>query len=555
MADNHNTSNIGQAIKTILRLLSLEKKDITDIYIYSIFAGLVSLSLPLGIQAIIGFVLAGSISNSIVVLVGLVLFGTFLSGLLQVRQLQLIEKIEQKYFVRYALEYGSRIPKLDLGVLDKYYLPELINRFFDISGLQKSLQKILVDIPAAIIQIVLGTILLSFYHPLFIAFGLVLLSVVVIIIRFTSSKGFATSMETSDYKYKVAAWFEEMARSIKTFKYAQKTSIHIEKTDELVTSYLHARTSHFKVLKFQYWSLIAFKLMVTAAMLILGVVLLIDQEINIGQFIASDIVIIAIIGSVEKLVGSMDKVYEALTAVEKLNKVAEAKIEEIGNMLLAQKEKGVSIKMEHVSFSYASGYQVLKDINLEAEPGELVGIIGDSGTGKTTILRILTGAFQNFQGKVLIDGIPLKNYDLDSIRNQTGILLGKQDIFMGSLLENITLGNDDIETEDILKVSKILGLSDYFESLPLGFETPLHQGGQKLSSKIRKNILLLRALLGKKRLLLLEDPFNFLTKEQIDGVKNYIKSKGVTVIHTAYNTERLVDCNKVMQLTHNGVFV
>ena len=298
MADNHNTSNIGQAIKTILRLLSLEKKDITDIYTYSIFAGLVSLSLPLGIQAIIGFVLAGSISNSIVVLVGLVLFGTFLSGLLQVRQLQLIEKIEQKYFVRYALEYGSRIPKLDLGVLDKYYLPELINRFFDISVLQKSLQKILVDIPAAIIQIVLGTILLSFYHPLFIAFGLVLLSVLVVIIRFTSSKGFDTSLETSDYKYKVAAWFEEMARSIKTFKYAQKTSIHIEKTDELVTSYLHARTSHFKVLKFQYWSLIAFKLIVTAAMLILGVVLLIDQEINIGQFIASDIVIIAIIGAV-----------------------------------------------------------------------------------------------------------------------------------------------------------------------------------------------------------------------------------------------------------------
>ena len=134
MANEENISTrMGPAVRRIFKLLSLDKTDIYDIYIFSIFAGLVSLSLPLGIQSIIGFVMAASMSDSIIILVILVVLGTFINCLLQIRQLQLIEKIEQKIFVRYALEYDSRIPKLDISVLESYYLPELVNRFFDIT--------------------------------------------------------------------------------------------------------------------------------------------------------------------------------------------------------------------------------------------------------------------------------------------------------------------------------------------------------------------------------------------------------------------------------------
>ena len=430
MANEENISTrMGPAVKQIFKLLSLDKKDIYDIYIFSIFAGLVSLSLPLGIQSIIGFVMAASMSDSIIVLVILVVLGTFLNGLLQIRQLQLIEKIEQKIFARYSLEYGSRIPKLDVSVLESCYLPELVNRFFDITTLQKSLKKILIDIPAAVIQVVLGTILLAFYHPLFIAFGLILLFFIVVIIRFTSSNGFKTSLETSDYKFKVGAWFEEIARGVKTFKFAQSTTLNIDRTDVLLEGYLKARTSHFKVLEIQYWSLIMFKLLITAAMLILGVTLLVGQEINIGQFIAADIVILSIISSVEKLVNSMDQVYESLTAVEKLNKVAVAKLEEFGKLNLSSNNKGIAIDFENVNFSYDNHKDVLTDINLSIKAGEWVAVIGPSGSGKTSILRLITGAFREFTGKLLIDGIPIKNYDQSTIRAKTGIFLSKQGLF------------------------------------------------------------------------------------------------------------------------------
>ena len=127
----------GKVFRSMLGLLKADRKDISAIYFYAILAGLVQLSLPLGIQSIINFVLAGVISTSIVVLIVLVVGGTFLGGLLQIRQLQVIEKLKQKIFVRYSLEFADRIPKLNVEKLDQYHLPELINRFFEVPSFQK----------------------------------------------------------------------------------------------------------------------------------------------------------------------------------------------------------------------------------------------------------------------------------------------------------------------------------------------------------------------------------------------------------------------------------
>lgn len=554
MANEENLgTRMGPAVRRIFKLLSLDKKDIYDIYIFSIFAGLVSLSLPLGIQSIIGFVMAASMSDSIIVLMFLVVLGTFLNGLLQIRQLQLIEKIEQKIFVRYALEYGSRIPKLDISVLESYYLPELVNRFFDITTLQKSLRKILIDIPAAVIQVVLGTILLAFYHSLFIAFGLVLLFFIILILRFTSNNGFKTSLETSDYKFKIGAWFEEIARGVKTFKFAQKTSLNIDRTDDLLKGYLKARTSHFKVLEIQYWSLIVFKLLITAAMLILGVTLLVDQEINIGQFIAADIVILSIIVSVEKLVNSMDQVYESLTAVEKLNKVAEAKLEEFGKLSLSSNTNGIAVVFENVNFSYDNRNDVLTDINLSIKSGEWVGIMGKSGSGKTSVLRLITGAFREFTGKILIDGIPIKNYDQSTIRAKTGIFLSKQDLFKGTLLENISIGSPSISIDEILKVAELTGLLGIIQDFDKGLETIIDPEAIKFSQEIKHKILLNRALLGENKLLLLENPFVFFTENQKQTLKEYLKTKSLTLVSTGVTEESFVGFDRIIRIENGKI--
>ena len=298
--------NVLSPVARIWNLVREERSDITGIYLYAIFNGLIQLSLPVGIQAIIGFILAGTLSASLVLLISLIIIGVLLTGLMQINQMKIIEKIQQKIFVRYAYAFADHIPRLDLKKVDAFYLPELVNRFFDTVSLQKSISKLLLDLPTATIQILFGLILLSFYHPAFILFGVVLVLLLWLILYATGTKGLKSSLAESSYKYAVAGWFEELARVVKSFKFSSGSQLHLKKADERTVNYLNARTKHFSILLVQYRTLVAFKVAITAAMLIVGVILLLNQQINIGQFVAAEIIIITVINSIEKIIINLE---------------------------------------------------------------------------------------------------------------------------------------------------------------------------------------------------------------------------------------------------------
>jgi ABC-type bacteriocin/lantibiotic exporter with double-glycine peptidase domain len=541
------------AARKLVAVLQLDKKEVSAIYIYAILAGLVQLVTPLGIQSIIGFVMAGALSTSIVVLIAVVVLGVFLNGLFQIRQLQIIEKIKQKIYTRDALSFAQKIPHLNLEKLDNYYLPELVNRFFDTINLQKGIEKILLEIPAAFIQILFGIILLSLYHPIFIAFGIVLVLLLYIILATTLPKGFTKSLLASDYKYKTAGWLQELARVVKTFKYGEKTSLHIEKTDDLVSNYLVARTSYFKILLTQFWSLVVFKIIITAAMLIVGVYLLLNQQINIGQFIAADIVILAVISSVEKLIQTLDKAYDTLTAIEKLDKIKSAELESAGSEKITT-NNGIKIDFKNVSFSYPNGKSVLNDVNIDIKEGEKVLIVGNSGSGKSTLLRLLTGTFTNFTGSIRINNIALGSYSIDSLRSNTGVLISQQDIFQGTIRDNVTMGDSSITNDDLYNITKITGLESFVEELEIGFDTVIDPAGKKLPEKIKQGVLLARALLSKKSLMLLENPFDGIEKDTIENVKALMaKSENTTMLVTAASHSNDEIFDKIIYLENGSV--
>ncbi len=546
-----NVSSLPNALLKLHRLIMADRKDVGSVYFFAIVGGLISLTLPLGIQTIISFVMAATLSTSIVILIVIVIGGVFLNGFVQVRQLQVIERIRQKIFTRYSLEFGHKIPDMDLEEMDNYYLPEVVNRFFDVVALAKSIEKVLVDIPTSLIQIILGLILLSFYHPIFIAFGAFVLIVLIIILRVTSNRGFQTSMLASDYKYKTAGWLQEVARSAKTFKYSKGTNLHMRNTDEEITGYLQSRTAHFKILNTQYWSLIGFKILIVSTMLIAGTWLLLNQEINVGQFIAADIVIILIINSVEKLIGTMDNVFESLTSIEKLSKIVDSRSEESGNMDFIS-INGCTIKLQDVSFVYPDGSVGIKNVSLEIENKQIACISGDSGTGRTTILRLLTGSYAGFTGSVLINQIPIGNYKLQSLRTQTGIMLTGQDIFKGTILENLTMGNTNISMNEITYLADKLGLTEFILSHKNGYDTALDPTGKRLSNAVIQNIKLMRALLGKPNLLLLDEPLLHLSKEREDDMMKYLKTEAnatVIIITNDKNVQQQSD--KLLLLKKN----
>lgn len=552
MAEKH--TSIPSSLRKFFAVLKPDKKDLSAIYMFALLAGLIQLSLPLGIQTIINFVMAGSVSTSIIVLIILVVLGTFFNGLIQVRQLEIIEKLKQKIFLRYAFEFSNRLPAINIEKLDNYHLPELTNRFFDTVSLQKGVEKILLDLPAALIQILFGILLLSFYHPVFIAFGVLLILIIVLILRFTSPRGLDYALEASSYKYRVAAWLQETARVVKTFTNARESGLQVHKTDAEVSGYLDARTKYFSILLIQFWSLISFKIIITAAMLILGSLLLVNQQINVGQFIAADIVIIAIINSVEKLIISLDKVYDTLVSVEKLGIIVEAENETSGSLVFEKGVTGPAIEFSGISFAYPSGKPVLQNINYSIKAGENVLITGSSGSGKSTLLRLLTGSFKGFTGNILINGIPIGNYDIHSLRKHTGVLLNSQDIFHGSLLENITLGNPSITSQEIASLANQTGFGDFIQAYKEGLDTQLDPFGNRLPKHIRQQILLMRVLLGDHKLLLLEEPFAYLSPSVRERYFSLLRSKqNCTILISSEDANLSTLCDKTIVLETGSI--
>ena len=265
--------NILSAWQRLIGLLKLDKRDILQVFYYAIFAGVVNLSLPLGIQAIINLIQGAQVSTSWIILVILVTLAVAFTGILQLMQIRIIENVQQKIFTRSAFEFAYRFPKIKMNQLLNFYPPELANRFFDTLNVQKGLSKILIDFPAALLQIILGLLLLSFYHPFFIIYGILLLLLIYIVFKFTAQRGLETSLDESQSKYKVAHWIQEVARSIVSFKLSGKTTLAMNKTDVLVSDYLEARESHFKILVIQFIQMIGFKVLVTLGLLLIGGIL------------------------------------------------------------------------------------------------------------------------------------------------------------------------------------------------------------------------------------------------------------------------------------------
>ncbi len=546
---------IPSPITRVYNLVKLERKEISAIYFYAILNGLILLAIPVGIQALIGFAQTNTTSAAIVVLIALIVVSVFVAGLLQIKQMQLTEKIQQTIFIRYSFAIANKIPALKLSLVDNYYLPELVNRFFDVTTLQKGLAKLLLDFPLAIIQIVFGLVLLAFYHPVFIAFGLVLVFVLYIILYFTGSRGLQTSIEESNHKYSVAAWLEEMARIMRSIKFSKSADFHLVKTDDNVTNYLLSRTKHFRILELQFKALIGFKTLVTTGMLIVGTFLLLQQQLNVGQFIAAEIVILTIISSVEKLIGNLDSVYDVLTAVEKIEKITDIEDEVGGSLKLQNSVEGFGVKAIDLSFSYPNQQKnVFPTISFTIQPNEKICIQGDEGSGKSTLLRLLTGVYENFNGAILINDIPIKNYDLHLLREKTGVVISMQDIFEGTLLDNIAMGLPNIDIQEILQLCKQVGLEDFLSTLPNGFDTTLSATGRKLPANVIKKILLVRALINKPALLLLEEPWIGLESQYQQQIKHLLlhKMNNTTVIVVSKDADFASECDKTILLKVDG---
>lgn len=507
-----------------LNLLKQYKPELRQIYIYAFFIGIVNLSLPLGIQAIINYLQTGVISSSWTVLVGFVLFGITITGFLQVLQLRVVENIQQDLFARSALEFAYRLPRIKSIQLDKIHAPELVNRFFDTLTIQKGLPKILIDFSLASFQIVFGLILLAIYSPYFIILGVILLVVLWLIFKITGPSGLQTSLMESKYKYQTAHWLEEIARVNNSFKINPESSFHLNKTDEKTYNYIKARESHFKVLLNQYRLFIGFKVAVAAGLLLLGGFLVFEGQMNIGQFVAAEIIIILIINSVEKILRVIDGIYDVLTALEKIGYITDLPLDEDTGIANIEREDSIAIKTNDLEFRFPDSQKnVLNELSINIAANSKVVIEGDTGSGKTTLLRLLAGIYKPRNGEILINNIAIENYNQNNLYENIGIIFPNNQLFEGTFKENITMGKM-ISDRRIAEIINLLSIDNYLRTQPKGIESLVDSGGRRLPRSVIQRLLIARVIINEPKLLLLEDPLQFVSDEEKRRIVDYLTS-------------------------------
>lgn len=510
--------------------LSLENKELVALYFFAVMAGLIQLSLPLGIQAIINFMTFNTLATTVYVLVAAVVLGVLLTGWLQIRQLQITETIQQRIFVRNTSMMADHLPKVELKSTDGNYLPELTNRFFETINLQKGVVKLLLDVPGATVQILFGIILLSLYHVVFLVIALLLMVIAYTILRLTSQQGLMTSIEECSYKYKVAGWLQEVSRNLNTFKNRYNAGLHYSLTDDHTQGYLKFRTKHFRILQTQYWTMVVFKVLLIASFLVIGAVLLDMQLINIGQFVAAEIVIFIIMGSVEKLILGIDVVFDVLTAIEKMNKLLLKPIERQEGIVIGHSNP-LNVEFKNVSFHYQEYNSVLKDLNFSLNSGSRLCIFGKvSGAGASTVLKLISGSHKPTRGEIYIDHFPISHFGLTEFRDRMSYMIGTPEIFAGTLWDNIAVGRKDLGMNQVMQLVEILGFHDVIQNLPMGFDTVLFTRGIKLPAHTIRKIILLRTLLHPGQLLMLDDPFRDLSDEHIVNLVSYLKKLPTTLI-------------------------
>jgi len=547
--------NVLTSWQRLISMLKLDKRDVLQTFYYAIFGGFVNLSLPLGIQAIINLIQGAQISTSWIILVILVTGGVAFAGLLQLMQIRIIENVQQKIFTRASFEFTYRFPKIKMSELRDYYPPELANRFFDTLNVQKGLSKILLDVPASLLQIIFGLLLLSFYHPFFIIYGILLLLLIYVVFKFTIQKGMDTSLDESKQKYKVAHWIQEVARSLISFKLSGKTSLAVDKNDVLVADYLKARESHFRILVIQFIQMVGFKVLVTGGLLLIGGLLVLNQEMNIGQFVAAEIIILLVINSVEKLIRSLETFYDLLTSLEKLGQVVDKELENQKGEFPLSEAEDLQVELESVSFGVNEKENILENISLKIAPRSSQLIVGSNGSGKSTLLRLIAGILDPNEGDIYVNNSSLRGINPNHYRSFIGQSLIEETPFEGTILENITFGNTSIPQKDLQWAIESVGLQPFVKKQAKGLNTIIYPEGKQIPNTVAKKIVLARSIVHKPKLLLLKDPLNQFDEIDALRIMNFLidENNPWALVVVSQDQKWIGRCKKIITMDHGKI--
>ncbi len=534
-------------------LLAGEKQDIKVFVIFSLVAGLLYLSVPLAVDALVSNLAFGTDARPFLqavffVSAGLLACLMLASGVRLFKHI-LSEVIQRRIFVRLVADLGHRLPRVKPEALDGQHGPELVNRFLDVVTLQKASAILLMDGLDAAFAMVIGMVLLGLFHPLLLVFVILLIGLLWLVLFVLARGAVRTSVAESRAKYAVVHWFEEIARHPNLFKGPGGYGLAIDRADQLARTYLEARRSHFRILLRQIGGLLGLEVLATVGLLFVGGVLVLRQELTLGQLVASELTVASIVAALAKLPKQLEVWYDAMAATDKVGHLVDLATErEDGDQPLAH-DASARVRVQGVTFGYEPGRPLFEGLGFDLEPGETAALSGAQGSGASTVLSLIYGLRMPESGFVTVNGLDVRNWNLEHLRSKA-LLLRASDIMDGTVADNLRLGRPDLGYDDVRIALERAGLFEDVMAMPEGLNAPLTTGGLPLSSRQRVRLLVARALAQKPSLLLVDELLDGLDAATFGTLADVIFSPkaGWTVLIATRDEEVIRRCRKVIRL-------
>lgn len=537
---------------SIKRMLRLERRDIWIVMIYSIVTSLLGLVVPLSSQAIVNAVALGVFSQQLIVLCVVVFLALTAMAFLDVLERHVIDMIQRRMFVSTAFDIVYRLPHLTNETMRRSYGPELVNRFFDVITVQKSVAKFLLEGTNALLVVLTGLIVLGVYHPFFLVYDVVFVLFIPFLIFILGRGAVTTAVKTSKMKYMAAAWLEDVARNQLGFKLTRTSPFIFTRVDDISTGYVEARQKHFLIMARQIFGSYIFRGFATVGVLALGGILVIEQAISLGQLVAAEIIIILVFGAMEKLITQFDAYYDMVAALNKISGLVDQPLEDVGGLHVPSTSAGAVVSAHNLAFTF-DHQTVLERVSFAIQPGERVSLVGASGSGKSTLASIILGLESPSHGNIEVNGIDTRTADLRSLRKRVGYIFSENQIIPGTVLENITLGRD-VSLDDLTWALDMACLHEVVRELPNGLHTMLSATGDNVALGVRRMILFARMILDRPELLIIDEGFEGID----DGTKlrmfaKIIAWKNWTVLNITHDPELLLRTSRVMVLDHGSI--
>lgn len=502
-------------IERTLSLIRSERDSLAVAIVYSVAIGLLSLVLPVTIQSLVNTVAFGSVLQPIIVLTILVAAALIGSAILTVLRVIVLELMQRRIFVRHASDALDSLMRFRIGAMDQQHAPELVNRFLDVTTVQKSATVLVVDGLTVLMQTMVGVALLAAYHPYLLVFDIVLILAIVFILFVLGRNAVRTSIDESCAKYEVVAWLQEVARHSVGLRSASGARLASERTNELVTAWLRDRARHFRILLRQVIGTQVLQALALSSLLGIGGYLVISGELTLGQLVAAELVVSVAVGSFAKFSKSLETFYDLHAAVDKLEHVTGLPLERVNGDSAPHATGPASLMVRDLVFGYDAQHSVIRNVSLRAPAGAKVAIHGRGAAGKSTLLDLIFALREPDGGTIELDGLDLRHIGLDSLREQVMLVRGTE-IFPGTVFENVAMGSGASDGEVRVALASA-GVLDTVNALPHGLRTELSPGGRPLAPSQALRLTFARAILHKPRLLLIDEALDSIEDLRPDG--------------------------------------